>query len=299
MDPVIFQIVALASASGAAVLGALAWRRARSGSADAAAAVAAELGPSDAAPRGPLRALVAPIAARLRPDSQQELERLVTRLQRAGRRGRDEVDRFLEEKVFFALGGLALGMALGALAKGGTGFLLFLACVILGLLAPEKLLDARGAERRDSVAKGLPGSVDLLVTCLDAGLSLEQAIARVARDLAHASPILAEELRLTATEFDAGVALPDALRRLARRVGHDELSALCGVVAQAHALGAPIANTLREYAISSRRQRMAMLEEKAGKLSTQLTIPLALCLLPAALLVILGPAAIQLVKALK
>src|SRR5262249_5315063 len=143
----------------------------------------------------------------------------------------------------------------------------------------------------------LPSAVDLLVTCLDAGLALDGAVARVAQDLAHSEPIVAEELKITAGEFEAGVALPDALRRLARRVGTDDLAAMCGVVAQASTLGAPIAQTLREYALASRKQRISMLEERAGKLSTRLTLPLALCLLPAALLIILGPAVVQLLKA--
>jgi tight adherence protein C len=249
--------------------------------------------------RGPLRLLVAPLAARLRPSSQADLDALAVRLARAGRRSRSAVDRFLEEKVLIALAATGAGIALVAARPDGGGFLLMLLVLLVGLIGPERLLDARGARRREAVAAGLPGAVDLLVTCLDAGLSLEQAIARVGQEIAHSNPTLADELRLTASEFEAGVALPDALRRLARRVGLDDLSAMCGVVAQAHALGAPIAQTLREYALASRRQRMSALEERAGHLSTQLTIPLALCLLPAAMLIILGPAAIQLVRALK
>jgi tight adherence protein C len=94
------------------------------------------------------------------------------------------------------------------------------------------------------------------------------------------------------------VPLADGLRRLSRRVGLDDLSALCGVLAQAHGLGAPIGNTLREFAASSRRSRTSMLEERAGKLAAQMTIPLAVCLLPAAMLIIIGPAALELVRAL-
>jgi tight adherence protein C len=130
-------------------------------------------------------------------------------------------------------------------------------------------------------------------------LSLEHAIARVAREIELSSPILADELHTTAAELQAGVSLPSALRRLSRRVGLDELSALCAVMAKAHGLGAPIGKTLRECATSSRRQRMALLEERAGKLAAQLTLPLATCLLPAAMLIILGPAVIQLVRALQ
>jgi tight adherence protein C len=217
----------------------------------------------------------------------------------AGRRGRDEADRYFEEKVLWMLGGVIFGLGALLMFKGLPGFLVFLIALLVGLVGCDRLVASRTEERQSAVARGLPGAVDLLVTCLDAGLALEQSITRVAADLAHAEPILAEELRLTASELEAGVSLPDALRRLSRRVGLDDLAAMCGVLAQASALGAPIAQTLREYAIASRRQRISFLEERAGTLSTRLTLPLALCLLPAALLIIIGPAAVQLMKVFK
>jgi len=201
--------------------------------------------------------------------------------------------------MLWMVGGIGFGFGAMALLSGLAGLLGFLTAILVGLVASDRILASRTSDRQSAVGRGLPGAVDLLVTCLDAGLALEQSIARVAADLAHAEPILAEELRTTASELEAGVSLADALRRLSRRVGLDELAAMCGVLAQASALGAPIAQTLREYAIASRRQRIAWLEERAGTLSTRLTLPLALCLLPAALLIILGPAAVQLMKVFK
>jgi tight adherence protein C len=245
-----------------------------------------------------LRRLVSPIANQLRPSTQAELELLQTQLLTAGRRSRDAIHRYCEERVLAMFAGM-IGALLGAIVLGGlAGLLIALIAVFVGLFGPSKLLALRAADRREAISRTLPTAVDLLTTCIDAGLSVEQAIRRVARELELAAPTLAEELRITASEFDAGVALPDALRRLARRVGLDDLSALCGVVAQASGLGAPISDTLREYARSSRRKRMSMLEERAGKLAAQLTIPLAVCLLPAAMLIILGPAVVQLVRAL-
>ncbi len=292
------DFVAFLACIAGAVCALIAWRRTRIRAMIEVARVVAAGGEMET-PRGPFRALVGPIAQSLRPHSQADLEKVQNRLSNAGRRGRDEVDRFLEEKVLWMIFGL-LGAVLGFIfVPGLPGLLLGMGSAVWGIIAADRLLQARVDERQSAVRRGLPSAVDLLVTCLDAGLSLEQAVARVAKDLAHSEPILAEELRLTASELEAGVNLPDALRRLSRRVGIDELSAMCGVVAQASALGAPIAQTLREYAIASRRQRIAMLEERAGMLSTKLTLPVAMCLLPAALLVILGPAAVQLMKALK
>jgi tight adherence protein C len=287
---------------GAALLGLLcatiAWRRIKRRQMLAAAQIVAA-GGDVTTERGLLRAVVGPVAQAMRPRSQIELDRLVTRLMNAGRRGRDETDRFLEEKVLWTVGGVAFGVGAAAMIPGLPGFLAFLIALAVGLLASDRLLAGRTADRQGAVARGLPGAVDLLVTCLDAGLALEQSITRVAADLSHSEPVLAEELRLTASELEAGVSLADALRRLSRRVGLDELAGMCGVLAQASALGAPIAQTLREYAIASRRQRIAFLEERAGTLSTRLTLPLALCLLPAALLIILGPAAVQLMRVFK
>jgi tight adherence protein C len=188
---------------------------------------------------------------------------------------------------------------LAAFGMGGLGgFLVAMGSLVLGLIGPRKVLDIKAADRREAVAAALPGAIDLLTTCIDASLSLERALARVAREIAPTSPVLAAELSVTARELEAGVPLADGLRRLSRRVGLDDLSALCGVLAQAHGLGAPIGNTLRDFAASSRRARMGMLEERAGKLAAQMTLPLAACLLPAAMLIILGPAALQLVRAL-
>jgi tight adherence protein C len=197
------------------------------------------------------------------------------------------------------LAGRALALTASAGVGGLLGLLLAMGGLLIGIVGPARLARMQAADRRDAVARSLPPAVDLLTTCIEAGLSLEQAIARVGREISGHSPVLADELSLTAGELEAGVSLPDALRRMARRVGLDDLSALCGVIAQAHGLGAPIGSTLREYAQAARTSRMSMLEERAGKLAAQLTIPLATCLLPAAMLIIIGPAVIQLVRALQ
>ncbi len=297
-DPRIIDGFALLCALCGMIAAFVAWRRMRVRQMVEVARVVAAGGEVETA-RNPLRSLAGPLAQSMRPHSQLDLERLQTRLSNAGRRGRDEVDRFLEEKVLWMIVGLVAAILALAFVPGMLGIVMAMIAGVGGLLLGERLLDGRTAERQGAIRRGLPAAVDLLVTCLDAGLSLEQAVARVAKDLAHSEPILAEELKLTASEIEAGVSLADALRRLSRRVGIDEMAAMCGVVAQASSLGAPIAQTLRDYAIASRRQRISQLEERAGMVATRLTLPVALCLLPAAMLIIIGPAAVQLVKALK
>jgi tight adherence protein C len=289
MDPTLLNVVAAGAAAAASALAFVAHRR----------VTAAGRASAGEAPTGLVRRLVAPIARQIRPTNQAELEVLTTQLLNAGYRDRNAIDRYCEERVIAMFGGMALALGASVVIGGLGGFVLALFAVVGGVLGPGKLMVMRAAERRERIAQALPPAVDLMTTCIAAGLSLEQAVARVARELEVSSPVLAEEFRTTAKEFEAGVSLPDALRRLARRVGLDDLSALCGVIAQAHGLGAPVGTTMREYAQSSRRQRTSMLEERAGKLAAQLTIPLAVCLLPAAMLIILGPAVVQLVRALQ
>jgi tight adherence protein C len=287
MDAATLDLVSAGSASLASGFGFVAFLRARR-----APAATTEAGP------GLVRRLLAPVAVHLRPTSGEELELLTNRLATAGRRSRDAIDRYCEERVGAMLAGMALALTASALLGGVTGALVAMVSLVLGILGPSKLVDARAAERREAIGAALPSAIDLLTTCIDAGLTLEHAMTRVAREIDTSSPILAGELVTTAHELEAGVPLADGLRRLSRRVGLDDLSALCGVLAQAHGLGAPIGNTLREFAASSRRARMSTLEERAGKLAAQMTIPLAVCLLPAAMLIIIGPAALQLVRAL-
>lgn len=283
MTPATLQLVALSCTATAAGLAALALHRSRRGRAQGSI--------------GPLRRLVRPLAERMLPTSQAELELLVENLSAAGRRERDAVTRFTEERVAALFLGSGLSL-LCFLAIGNIfGLLLGVSVLYLGVAGPHRKLRTVAAYRQERILQGLPGAVDLLTTCVDAGLSLQQALVRVAREIGKSHPILAEELQLSAGEIDAGVPVPDALRRLSRRVRLDELAALCGVIAQAHGLGAPIGRTLQDYAETSRRQRMSQLEERAGRLAAQLVLPLALFLLPAALLTIIGPSVLQLIEA--
>ena len=285
------QLLALLSLTSGAVLAFVVYLRVR-------AQQAAHASPEVRDAAALWRVLVRPVAVHLRPTNQAELEILTTTLQNAGRRSRNAVDRHSEERVLGMLTGM-VGALLFSFVGGLFGLLLAMLALLAGIMGPTKFLAIRAAERREAVAQALPAAIDLMTTCVDAGLSLGHTIARVGQELRISSPVLAEEFNITSSELDAGVSTPDALRRLARRVGLDDLSALCSVIAQASGLGAPVGNTLREFAHSSRRKRMSILEESAGKLAAQLTIPLAVCLLPAAMMVILGPAVVQLIEALQ
>lgn len=246
---------------------------------------------------GAWRSFLSPVATRLRPQG-EALDQVLSLLQQAGKDAA-ALDRFLEDRALGLLLGVGGSAAAALLLDDEVGLVLGLALLAGGVILPKRRLETAASERRSAIAASLPSAVDLLMTSVDAGLSIEQAISRVGKELDGSWPVLARELSLTAKECEASVPLGEALRRLARRVELEDLSALCGVISQAHELGAPIVRTLAEYTDTTRKLRMAQLEEHAGKLATKLTLPLAVFLLPAALVFMLGAAGIQLLKVLE
>jgi tight adherence protein C len=236
---------------------------------------------------------LAGLGAILRPKSRKEIESLRVLLVRAGMRGEDAVEVFVAARLLCWFAGGVLSLLL--LVHGN---ILFAPLVgILAVLAPGRYLKMHIAARHQAIERSLPPTIDLLTTCIDAGLSLEHAVARVARELDHGAPELAEELIQVEDELDAGLAIAEAMRRLGKRVALEELESLCAVIGQASALGARVGDTLREYASAARRRRMALMEEKAGKVGASLALPLTVCLMPASIIVMLGPAVVTIIGA--
>lgn len=151
---------------------------------------------------------------------------------------------------------------------------------------------------RRAAARHFADMLDLLVVCLEAGLGADAAIARVAADMSLTAPVLAAQLQQAARELRAGASREEALRAMARRTGLAEVQALANVLIQAERFGTGIAASLRVHAADLRvRQRQAA-EEKAARLALKLLFPLIFCIFPALLLVLLGPAVIQVRQAL-
>ena len=152
--------------------------------------------------------------------------------------------------------------------------------------------------RRRIAARQFADMLDLLVVCIEAGLGTDAAIARVAADMSLSAPVLAAELQQAARELRAGASREQALRAMARRTGLAEAETLATVLVQAERFGTGIAASLRVHAADLRvRQRQAA-EEKAARLALKLLFPLIFCIFPALLLVLLGPALIQVRQAL-
>jgi tight adherence protein C len=168
-----------------------------------------------------------------------------------------------------------------------------------GLIGPKAMLDRMVGKRRDRIRKAIPDSLDLLVVCVEAGIGLDSAMLRVARDMAFLHPDLAGEFLVVNRTINAGISRDDAMHGLYQRTGLDELRGLASSMVQSERLGTSIARILRVYSESLRRKRRQVAEKRAAEASIKMLIPLALFMLPALFSLILGPAAMQLAETLK
>lgn len=242
---------------------------------------------------------LAPLAALARPRRDDERGRLALKLARAGLRGPYAAQLFSGGRMVLAFTGLLVYLALAALLArplpGGPSLGVILLAV--GYYLPAAWLARRTRERQTAIEHGLPDALDLLVTCVEAGLGMDAAMQRVAEEIVLAHPVLARELQLTSFEVNAGIPRIEALRRLANRTGVPDLKSLAATLHQTEVFGTGVANALRIQADGMRIQRMQRAEERAATVSVKLTVPLVLFILPSIFAVILGPAIVNIVRA--
>lgn len=167
-----------------------------------------------------------------------------------------------------------------------------------GWFLPNWLLRVRIRHRQDAILAGFPDALDLLVACTEAGLGLNAAIERVAEEIPHSHPDLADELALVNAEIRAGVDRSVALRNLSQRVAIRDIRGLITLLMHAMKFGTSIADTLRNYAEELRDKRVQRVEELAATLGTKLIFPLVACIFPSFFLVAIGPAIIGVLKVL-
>jgi tight adherence protein C len=144
----------------------------------------------------------------------------------------------------------------------------------------------------------LPDALDLLVLCVDAGLAFEAALERVTREIASVHPAIAEEFAITVNALRISTDRRAALMDMGARLDLDFMRQLAGTLVQSLQLGAPLARSLRQLAQELRREQMVRVEAKAAKLPVLLTIPMVIFIMPTVLLVVGGPAAIQVIRSL-
>jgi tight adherence protein C len=195
--------------------------------------------------------------------------------------------------VAFAIAGLLVLPLL--LTKSGSS-LLWLGTIGLGLvgyLTPSFYLSRRVTARATQHRQGFPDFMDLMVVCAEAGLSMEGAIDRIARELVEGHPSLAENLYMTCLEIRAGKAFPEALERLGERLGIEEAAMLATLLQQSAELGTSLSQSLRVYSAEMRDKRMSRAEEKAYALPAKLVVPLTLFVFPVLIVSIMTPVVIR------
>jgi tight adherence protein C len=179
-----------------------------------------------------------------------------------------------------------------------TRWALFIGVSAMGYRLPNMVLRFFIARRQTSIARALPELLDLLVLCVEAGLSLEQALARAGREIILQSRPLAEELLWVGAELTAGSTRARALRHWAMRVGLEPLDSLVALLAQAERFGTRIADALRAQSNHLRMRQRQKVETAAAQVGLKLLFPLIFCLFPGLLLVLVGPAFISLMHVL-
>jgi tight adherence protein C len=219
------------------------------------------------------------------------------RLTRAGYRGEQAVKVFYGAKVLTPLL-LCVIAGVSGLANLGP-FFVYLVALGGGFLAPDFWLGKKISSRQKRITRGMPDVLDLLVICMEAGLSLDQGTARAAQELTSSQPEMCDELSVVVLEQRAGRARSDAWKNMAERTGVESLKNLVSMLVQTEQFGTSIAKMLRVHSDTLRTQRVQMIEELAAKTSVKLVFPLVLFIFPALFLVTLGPAAIVMMDSFK
>lgn len=240
-----------------------------------------------------------PLGRWLLPGAKTERKRIERMLFIAGHRGPNAVPMFFGAKTVLAVA-LPAAWLLAAPALPefvvGQRWLITGVAALVGLIAPNRWLEHRVARRQKRLRDGFPEALDMLVICVEAGLGLTSAIARVADELKYSQPELAAELAIVNAEMRTGVDREVALDNLNARTGLVEIRGLVSLLVQTLRFGTGVADSLRVYSSEFRDQRMQAAEERAGKIGTKLIFPLIFCEFPAFFVIAIGPAALRLME---
>ena len=177
-----------------------------------------------------------------------------------------------------------------------SGWVVALAGAAVGWVIPDLVLTQKVALYRKALQDGLPDALDLIVVCVEAGSSLDQAIVKASNEIAIALPAIARELKTLSTQIRAGKPRMDAFKDLAARTNVDDVKSLVAMLVQTDRFGTSIAQGLRTHAETSRTKRRQRAEERANTIGVKLVFPLALCLMPALFVVCLGPVLVAVFK---
>lgn len=244
-----------------------------------------------------IASLTRPLARLSLPDEEWEQSPTRLRFIHAGWRKSGAPALFYASKTVLAL--LLPLLVFLALREGGHNMLLWLvSAAAAGYYAPDCWLRRCLARRQRELFETFPDALDLMTVCVEAGLAMDAALARVAQEIGLKSAILAEELQLVTLELRAGSGKEKALRKLALRTGLDDVNALVTLLIQAERFGTSIGASLRVQSDQLRIKRRQRAEETAAKIALKLLFPLIFFIFPALMVVLMGPAVLQIYRVL-
>jgi tight adherence protein C len=236
------------------------------------------------------------------PEKSWENSAIRTRFMNAGLRHPTAPTLYFAAKTALAIAlplALYLALHLGAARLEGNALLFWLlTAAAAGYYLPNQLLRARIKQRQREIFETFPDALDLMTVCVEAGLAIDAALGRVAQEISLRSIVLSEELKLVTLELRAGNPKDRALRNLALRTGVDDVDALVAMLIQAERFGTSVADSLRVQSETLRTKRRQRAEEAAAKIALKLLFPLIFFIFPSLLVVLMGPAFIQIYRVL-
>ncbi len=231
----------------------------------------------------------------LEPGNEAEKSAAQMEMIQAGYYGKNAVRDFHAAKLILALFGLTLGLVYTMLSQSDeppSTLMMILPIALptlIGYYLPIYWVGKRRTERQDQISSGFPDALDLLLICTEAGQSMDQAISRVAKELAAGYPALAEEFQTVAYEVKAGKDRMEVLRDMGERCGNPDIRSFVTVLIQSATYGTSTSEALRVYAAEMRDKRVMLAEEKANVLPTKLTLGTMMFTVPPLLIILIGP----------
>ncbi len=244
--------------------------------------------------------ILRPFARLAKPTGGEDLSRIQRSLVQAGFRSDNAVEVFLGIKLLLTPIAILLLWQINIHLDEPYVFpmsfcVAMIACAVAFFL-PNVYVSNRITNRQMALENPLPDAIDLLVTCVEAGLSLDAAMSRVAQEMELVAPLLAQELKQTMLEIQAGVKRADAFHRLSTRTGVADLKSLSAMIVQTELFGTSVSRALRVHSEGMRTKRMQRAEEKAAMISVKMTVPLIFFILPSLFIVVMGPAALMIMS---
>ncbi len=238
------------------------------------------------------------LAKPLQPKNAAEIGKLKSKLSVAGFRSEAAGSIYLGLKFTGLVVGLFLGGGIITSIRGVDQKAMVWSMGLAGMLfyLPDFVVGYLGGKRKQAIFLALPDALDLMVVCVEAGLGLDQAMRKVSEELKHTYRILTDEFALSNFQLQMGRPRADVLHELGSRTGVADLRTLAAVLIQADRFGSSVALALRTQSESMRIRRRQLAEEKAAKTAVQLIFPLVLFIFPGIFVILVGPAAITMVR---